>query len=54
MKAASIGAMMVGAMIGASAVTAFGMTGRHTQRRLKKMACRTGSKMASAIGSLWG
>ena len=52
MRASSMGSMMVGAMIGVGAATAFGMMNRQTQRKLKKIVCNTGRQVADGFNSL--
>jgi|GEM_PF-3117451 len=54
MKVGSMAALMVGAMVGASAATAFGMVNRQTQRKLKKLVHNTGRKMADGLNGLMG
>ncbi|MBO4299578.1 MAG: hypothetical protein J5602_11310 [Clostridia bacterium] len=54
MKVSSMAAVMVGAIAGASAATAFGMASRHTQRKLKKLARDAGRKMADGLNGLMG
>ena len=49
MKVSSMAAVMVGAMVGASAATAFGMASHSTQRKLKKLARDAGRKMADRV-----
>ena len=52
MKVSSVAAIMVGAMVGASAATAFGMVNHQTQRKLKKMVRGAGRKMANGLNGL--
>ena len=54
MKASTMAAMMVGAMVGASAATAAGMAGRQNARKLKKLMCRAGRKMTGSLGGFMG
>ena len=54
MKASSVAAVMVGAIAGASAATAFGMVNRQTQRKLKKLVSHAGCKLADGLNSLMG
>ncbi len=54
MKASSMAAVVMGAVIGASAATAFSMANRQTQRRLKKAAAIAGRKMADGLSGLFG
>ncbi len=54
MKVSSMAAAMVGAIAGASAASAFGMAGRHTRRKLKKLARDAGRKMADVLNGLLG
>ncbi len=54
MKVSSMAAVMVGAMVGASAATAFGMASHSTQRKLKKLARDAGRKMADGLTGLMG
>ncbi len=54
MKIGSMAAAIAGAVVGASAATAFGMASRHTQRKLKKLARDAGRKMADGLNGLMG
>ena len=54
MKVSSMAAVMVGAMVGASAATVFGMASHSTQRKLKKLARDAGRKMADGLTGLMG
>ncbi len=54
MKVSSMAAMMAGAMMGAGAAAAVGMAGARTRRRMKKLACAAGRKMAGGLYGLFG
>ncbi len=54
MKASSMAAIALGMAIGAGAAAAFGLAGRSTQRRVKKLVRDAGRKTADEVSSLMG